>query len=252
MAQISPTRVLYEAAGAPPVDGAVEIAARCAICAFDDGAFIPAKKALRSGFSDYAALKVPTSDQICAACSWTMAGIPPKSLRAWSVLYRTDQELPESAEASKALGLGSSIFLTNRGSTIPLAEALLNPPAGTWFMSIAVSGQKHILPFATFVYGGPSWVIRFDGADISSDAKTFATVLFHVGSLRGAGFSADEIATLEPRMSHMQGDGLTAWMEHSAAIAPYRGAPLVDLANYLLTKENNIDIITIADRCRAK
>lgn len=229
------TTRLWADAGAPPNPSATNHPAACALCGTNASRTTPASKALGSGWSDYTALRRPDSDRICEACQWIMTGIPPHTWRMWSVLYTADHEAAASDE--RAPHHGPHSLLTNRANPRPIADALLNPPTGTWAVTIATSGQKHIIPMAGLNNSQERWQVRFEATTITATPTQLADLLTPLAHLRAAGFTADEIQTGRISSQRLTVDAIATWRNHYQHVRPHRTAPLTDLALWLLTKE---------------
>jgi hypothetical protein len=230
-------QLMYRDAGSPALENTDENSGECCLCGSFSPVTAPWKKAFSSGFSDYSALANPASEVVCAACMWTMTGVPPKTYRMWSTVYREDLQAGPSPE--KAPPCGSRTLLTNRGNTHPVIDVLTNPPAsGRWFVAIAQSGQKHILVFTEVNQGGsPSYSVRFEGINMRTSASEFSQVFDMALALRAAGFSADDIVTGRPNPARLTPETIPVWKSHAEQLSQTRNGSLLELALYLITKE---------------
>lgn len=225
---------LYRAAGFPAVAGAKDRGATCLVCGTDTLPTLPAKKALGVGFSDYTSIARPDCDDVCAACIWAMTGNGTRTLRLWSIVYGADAG-PSLEKAPYEIP-GATI--TNRGNTRPIIRTLCSPPAGQWFVSIAQSGQKHILPYTTVNTGAEAiYTVRFESTDVRTSPAAFANTLRSLARLRDAGFSAEEITTGRLGSSRLTVDTLTTWRALYPPVEAIRTSPLVAMCLWLLTKE---------------
>jgi len=187
-----------------------------------------------ANFTDHNMLRDFSSGFVCVPCAWVMSGRGTQGFRLWSVICRTDRELPPSHE--KADKLGPHIQLTTRGDLSAAVELLLDPPDSEWVVSIAISGQKHVVPYA-WANRGSTWTVRMEGIDVVSDSVTFARVLFHAASLRSLGFTADEILSGVPSVHRITAEIFPLWTYHADALRRHRGGALLDLALVCITKE---------------
>lgn len=142
---------------------------------------------------------------------------------------------------------GPHLCLTNRKDMRPIAAILANPPrdGSPWLVAVAESGQKHTAPFAPVNHGTGPWTVRMDSTMITSNPDEWRAVISRVAALRAAGFSAVSIETGQPHFAALAGDGLAAWRAHAPHLAPWQaidatqGAPLLHMANLMITKETN-------------
>jgi hypothetical protein len=192
---------------------------------------------LGPNFTDYRQLADRNATHLCVPCSWTMGGRPPAALRMYSIVARVDQPHPPVVFDKPPYAGGEHLLLTNRKDMRWLATTLADPPDGPWLIAVAETGQKHTAPFAAVNRGRSQWTVQMDAATISSDPQTWRHVLSRTVALRAAGFSAAAIESGRPPFVALKKDGLAAWQEHAPRLAPYVGAPLLHLANYMITKE---------------
>ena len=194
---------------------------------------LPAKLALRSGFSDYANIVRPDSLHVCAACSWVMGGIPPHTLRMWCVIYGCDAG-PSDPKAPPVSGF----TLVNRSGTVRIIEAIRNHPKTPWFVSIAQSGQKHILPFTQANSGAEEeFTIRFESTNVRTTVEAFNETLALLTKLRAHGFSAEEITSGRLMSLHINVESVELWRACQERLFPIKSSPLVAMCLWLLTKE---------------
>ncbi|WP_151530554.1 MULTISPECIES: hypothetical protein [Corynebacterium] len=142
-------------------------------------------------------------------------------------------KLPDSSEKAPLHVFG--ICQTNRGNTRPVIDILASPPEGEWVVCIAVSGQKHVLPYATTNRGRGPWAVRMEDTTITSTPEQWSTVLHTVLALRRLGVPADAIKTGEPAYIKTA-EQLQQWQKLSTRLAPYAKSPITDLALWCITK----------------
>lgn len=228
--------LIWEAAGSPPPPKPLKAAdAPCCVCAEWCEEGVTTRDAFGANFTDHNMLQAVDSPFVCPACSWAISGKPPHTLRMWSIVCRTDRELAPSHEKC-ALDLGPHVHLTARNDTREIVSILLAPPDTEWICTLAISGQKHVVPYAVANIG-PRWRIRMETLDIHGDSESFAHVLFHTASLRALGFTAEEIATAEPAIHRLTRETIPLWQHHMGKLAPYHGGGMLDLALTCITKD---------------
>ena len=236
---ISPTRHVWDALDRPdPVPsaaakldlGRIET---CRMCGHDDLPTADAKAALGTNWTDQSCWRDPSSTRVCVACLWTCSGKPPATVRMWTVVTGVDRPSGE-----KAPWRSDAACLTNRADTTPVISTLCSPPAHPWLVSIAVSGQKHILPYGTVNPGGTGpWRVRMEDTTISSDPATFSRVHSHALALRRLGIRDDDILTGHPGSYLKTLEEITEWREHANHLTAHIGAPLLRLALWTITKK---------------
>lgn len=229
------SKVVWLAAGSPSIEGTTIKAddVACLICNEKQIPLGEAKKLLSSGFSDFAGISNPDSSEVCAACLFVMAGMPPKTFRMWTTLYGFDAKSNPKAPF-QLQGVG----LLNRSDTSQIIQYLLNPPANPWFIAVAQSGKLHILPFTKVNTGLETvFTVRFDAADVRTSQEEFQSTLNDVARLRSFGFSADEITSGRLHSSQIQMEKVLLWKEFYPSVEKKRTSPLVALCLWLLTKE---------------
>lgn len=229
--------LLWDTAGRPGVDGAKGKLLKpepgvCAITGEHFDVTADARRALGENFTDQALWHSHTG-RVGPAALWCCSGKGKTSPRTWTWVCAPGETLPDSHE--KAPYRADGLCLTNRANTRPVIDILMHPPKGEWVVAIAVSGQKHVLPYATTNHGDGAWTVRMEDTTLTHTPDQWALVFAHVLALRRLGVPADAIKTGEPRFIKTP-DQLAAWRHHSTALAPYAGAPITDLALWCATK----------------
>lgn len=234
------TVLVHDLAGRPdPVGWAPTAApARCAICVRDVDASMPAAKALGSNFTDPTLWGAPESDRVCAGCTWCCAGRPPHTIRGWTILATPGHLLPASAEKAWSIVKNRpGLCVTNRSDPRAVADVLLDPPPGPWVCTVAVSGQKHTLPYTRVNHGRDSWCVRMETAHVTSSPAAFRTILAAAARLRAAGHRAEDITAGTPTHAAIKTTAnLTAWRTLAEMLAGYECSGALALALWCLTK----------------
>lgn len=229
--------LLWDAAGRPTVDGAKGKLLKpepgvCAITGECSEVTADAKRALGENFTDHSLWRAHTG-RVGQAALWCCSGKGKLSPRTWTWVCTPGHDLPPSSD--KAPYTAPGLCLTNRANTRPVIDTLMAPPAGEWVVAVAVSGQKHVLPYATTNRGSGVWTIRMEDTTITSTPDQWAHVLGHVLALRRLGIPADNIKDGTPAYIKTR-EQLTEWQKHATALAPHCGAPITDLALWCATK----------------
>ncbi|AWB84798.1 hypothetical protein [Corynebacterium liangguodongii] len=236
--------LIWETAGRPGVTGAKGklLKPEPAICAIT-GEYCEvtadATRALGENFTDQSLWRAHTG-RVGQAALWCCSGKGKDSPRMWSWVCAPGHDVPDSVEKAPLHVPG--LCQTNRGNTRPIIDTLMSPPAGEWVVCVAVSGQKHVLPYATTNRGVGEWTIRMEDTTITATPTQWRTVFESVLALRRLGIPADSIKTGRP--DHIKTlEKLRWWQEYQSTLAPYQTSPLVDLALWCITKpimEDNI------------
>ncbi|KZS63114.1 hypothetical protein [Mycobacterium ostraviense] len=233
--------LVYRLAGSPSLADAQAAlytvgGAVCAVCGEHADTTAMMDRIAGKNFTDQYWLADPKSDRICTACGWVLTGRPPRTLRMWTIVAAPGRDLPPSNPKAWLQGT-PGLMLTSRGATRPVVDILTSPPINDpWVVSVAISGQKHVLPFAEVNHGAGRWQVRMETTTVTSDPAEFAAVLSHARALRAAGHPADAVLALSPRPVKTR-DELDTWISHADPLAPYRGSPLLELALWGLTRE---------------
>lgn len=236
---MTPTRFVYRLAGRPPLIASVAALLRdqpapCCVCGEHADHTASADRALGANFVDRGMFRQPASDRVCAACVWCCSGKPPATLRLWTVIAAPDVTLPGS-HPKAWLRDTPGLLLTNRADPAPVARILADPPDGPWLATIAVSGQKHVVPYGHVNVGAGRWTVRMEATTVTADPCQWRHVHQHATALRALGVPADCVATGTPG-GIRTADQLATWRSHSQQLTPWVGSPLLDLALWTITK----------------
>lgn len=184
---------------------------------------------------DYSRAARRDSGLVCEGCAWALAGRGLATLRLWTVAASAETIMPPS-HPKAAMRLGAHVQLTNRADMRAVASMLTDPPDGEWLVTVAVSGQKHVVPYASTNLGPGRWSIRVEDHTVTASPPEMRDLLGRVSALRAAGFGPDQIAALHPGTSLSTPERLAAWRTHAEPITSYRGSPLLRLASLIPTK----------------
>lgn len=230
--------LIWDTAGQPPVDGAKAKLLKpepgtCSITGEHSDITADARKALGENFTDHSLWATP-SGRVGPAALWCCSGKGKLSPRTWSWICAPGENLPDSHE--KAPYRAPGLCLTNRANTRPIIDTLSHPPAGEWVLCIAVSSQKHVLPYARTNHGAGRWTIRMEDTTITSTPDEFRHVMGHVLALRRLGIPAESIKAGEPGPYIKTAADLATWRAHATALTAFASAPITDLALWCATK----------------
>lgn len=235
------TELVWDLAGRPELTGSTGALLRdepgiCVMCGHEQDRTADARKAVGGNFTDQYLYRRSDSVRVCIACLWCCGGKPPATPRMWSVVAAPGVELPDH-HPKCWLPPRPGLCFTNRASTRPVADTLLNPPETPWVVGVATSGQKHVIPYLR-VNRGKTWTVRMENTDITSTSDEWLMVLIAAAALRSLKHSADAIREGRPDLArittHTDWD---AWEAHAEPLKPYVDSPLLELALWCLTKE---------------
>lgn len=233
---LTAVRMAWDAAGSPSHAKATGAAAGCVVCGTEHPRTVRAKDALGANFDILTAAR-PDLGTVCEPCAWALAGKPPHTLRMWSILTAAATKLPAS-DPKAPYPTDGRLHLCNRRDQSAVIAALTDPPDDVWACSIAVSGQKHLLPYTPVNYPGAARVlVRFESAVVEAEAALVGRLVGACAALRLAGHGPDAIHAATPTVPALTREGLAAWRRRSPAIAPHANSPLLGMALHLTTKE---------------
>lgn len=241
----SASQLIYEDAGSPDVKGK-PCNKPCAVCGGYGETGLPIET-LPGTFTAYDQMLSPDSDIVCSACVWAMSGRPPDTLRLWSFVYR---ETGEHIESPRPKGIGPRTWAGNKADMSPVRKILLDPPEGAYAVTLADSGQIHVLPFAP-VSVGREWSVQLDRHRIDGRPEQLKHLLFHSASLLLAGFGREEVEKGVPN-THNYMKAREAWHRHMPHLdgsldRRWCGSRMLSLSLFIINKR---DLENVIDECR--
>lgn len=198
---------------------------------------------LKDSFTAHSAARVPTSKLMCSLCSWC---IPLRCWyynegqkkwsklfsRNWSWLFYGDRLINPVIEGTRTDSIDTLPVVSRLPTRADIRNYLLHPPEPPFTLAIAVSGQKHILPWAREAHDKHSFPIQFELDTIFVDVSSFSQLLQAYESLMQLGFTKTEIDTGDYRSEKLL-PVLATWQELESKIAPERGAILLELVSFI-------------------
>jgi hypothetical protein len=159
----------------------------------------------------------------------------------WTVACAPGRDLgPSNPKQVITGGPRPGLLLTARDDMRQVARLLCGPPAGPWCVAVAETGQKHTLPWTAVNHGAGPWRARFEQRDVASDPGSFAMLLGRSAALRAAGFTGEEVTSLDPG-GKLTAERLPAWLEHAPRLEPWKGSHALMLANFMIKKDHYDD-----------
>jgi hypothetical protein len=217
MAELAPSAIMFELAGRPAQDGAVDVApeTRCRVCGHAcGGRALAYDRWQNSGFTDQNKLRDWSSSVVCEACVWCHSWSPPPGF----VMTAEMQEKKAASRASKAaeaaargrklgderttnLRLYSHFWhegeyrYINKGDKRSIRDWLRTSKQGRWFAGIADTGQKHVVPWIPMNFGGPGdlparGTVRFEETNVRLGSFALVDAMC---ALLSAGATKEEI-----------------------------------------------------------
>jgi CRISPR type IV-associated protein Csf1 len=220
MAEISPTRFLYDAMLA--VGGAVKapqgktvayepiepgpLKGDCWLCGRRNVMGYPRDKIIKPTFTDADLAKAPWSDVVCDACAWALSR---RELRNYSIIATENTLLhPSKAE---------------------LRDALLKPPEPPFLITVAESGQKWLHFKASISYTQKIFTVQFDDLQVRVEPQPFASILEAVERMLAV-FSKAEIASGDYQVHRIQEFGMELFESSEEVLRPIRASAVFRLA----------------------
>lgn len=244
---LTAARLAWQACGSPPDTKATGTGV-CLVCGAGQVPVMPASSGIGKSFDLVAAARLD-SRSVCEPCAWALAGKPPNTLRMWSIAVTGSTPLPVTHPDSPPGFTGDGrLHLANRRDLSTLIDVLTSPPDDVWAVSVAVSGQKHLLPYTPVNHGPGPFRVRVETAEVATDPLEVAALIGACARLRAAGHSTGSIHACAPSVAALTATGLPAWREWAPLIAPHANSPLLGLALHLTTKET---VHALADRFAA-
>lgn len=239
MTSMTPTRLVYDLAGRPALAESMQklmadVPAVCGVCGSHADRTAPTDRALGDNFTDRSMFRDERSSRVCPACVWCCSGKPPATLRLWTIVAAPGVDLGPS-QPKAWLQDTPGLLLTNRANPAPVAAILADPPDGPWLVTVAVSGQKHVLPYGTVNSGPGQWAVRMEATTVTATPDQWRHVHGHAAALRRLGVPADCVAAGTPG-GIRTAEQLATWRRHADQLTPWVGSPLLNLALWTITK----------------
>jgi hypothetical protein len=234
---VSAPEVLYDYLGSPAVEGSAPLAepARCWLCTGGVKAGMPVRKWIGPAFTAHNRARAPSSSVICAGCIFLcgrlspVPGRPPKEGKTTAGNWRNYSHwMIEDADGAWTYGNAS------KGEKPRILEALRSRKHGRWWMAVADSGQKHVIPWAPINGRAQAGVVIFD-EEIATVPSTLDLV-DEMASLLTGGATKDELDSGDwtPRAWSLLGPRLEDFEDRHEG---KRGSPWFRLAIWLAQRD---------------
>lgn len=157
----SPASILHAIAGAPALDGAIDLppGCRCWLCARTMSRGVDRVRWEGANFQNQNTAREQGAAYVCEPCAWVCSWVPPPGI--------------VTPPGKKGLNLrlfshfwhAGEYRYWNKADKPAMRGWLRAPKQGPWFAAIADTGQKHVLPWTPISYG-PRGRVRFEERDV--------------------------------------------------------------------------------------
>lgn len=234
----TPSQILYQLADYPSVPyDILDTSESCWVCGFPCNKAVLLNKAIGQSFTDHEKSEAPWSDYLCLPCCWVMSGRPPDSFRPWSVVWRSDKHFDVNPDVYKSRQI-KGVHFTKKIQPNEIVSLLSNPPKNhSYFCSIALTGQKHVIPFTKINHSSDYWTIRTDSYDITSSVAVFNDIFNKCQHLLQLNFSKIDIETGTPYSSKLKDkQKREIWKSYEFDLVKWRGSNFLKLILWLVRK----------------
>lgn len=208
----------------------------CWMCSGLTGVDTEVARWVPSSFTGYATVKAPLSKFVCDGCVYIASrmspvpGRPPKEGKKFGGNFRNYSHLGD---------LGSMRYTNaSKGQKDAIRDFLAVDHKGDWFASVADSGQKHVLPFATVNGPGLSGCVRFEDADVWWGPDGIS-LISDITKMLSAGVPKAEVLTGDYQSRTYVRAG-PAWLRSAEQdLIPLRGSGTFALALWLAQRDTD-------------
>lgn len=241
------TRLLYQAAGQPPVPAVIDVSGwmqlskrkrptappggKCYLCGGEvEGAGVPTAERFGETWTAHGDALQPDAEWLCAACAFSLSEAATHPAKPNPFKMRTMTHLV----------VGSQWELLGLSDKRRMAEVLLSPPrADPWLLCIQdapLSAGHAIYRTPVNAAGATAWRVTLGGSVIAGSPTHLAAVLTPIEALYLAEHSKTAIRTGVYTPKWILAQGENDWARLEASIALHRGRPLFELALFLVQK----------------
>lgn len=223
----------------------MEKSANCFLCGRRHGLNLVSEY-LGEYFTDKSRARIPQSPYVCDFCAWAIKlrcwywheGKQKWSklfARGWSSLLHGGTLVAPTIEGERTEGRDTFPIVFALPTRAQMRGWLLDPPEPPFTIAIAESGQKHILPWAQEGHSRDYFPVQFELDSLWIDRAQFTNLIGHYEALMAMGFSKTEIDSGKYHSDRLMA-AISIYGTHDAAIAPYRGARLLELCSHVAQK----------------
>jgi len=246
VSHLSPTQIVWEAAGRPSVDGCEEAEGICYVCCGPIARGQLVADWLGSSYTDQNRARYPMATHVCEACCLVhsrtspVPGRPPKEGKKYGGNWRNYTHLWE-------YGVGYSN--ASKGEKPKIRAFMEREHAGNWFAAIADIGQRHVLPFVPVNGPGRSGVVMLDEVSVLVPDDT--SLIAIMTDLLTRGTTKEGIETGRHNVGAFERIGedlLTFERKHGR----HRGSPWFTLALWLAQRDEEAVAARVAAEKESK
>lgn len=160
---MTPSILMWEHAGRPPLPGMKPVGGPCWLCGGAHGEGQPVKKAIPKTFIQAHEVARPESAHVCLPCIQALG----KRKFAFPGRGKDDGGFGP-APCNLSHGFDGGVYWTaTKGEKPVIRDAITRAKVAPWFIAVADSGQKHVLPFSRMqMHSSVAGVVRFETADV--------------------------------------------------------------------------------------
>jgi hypothetical protein len=228
---MTPSILTWQAHGSPKVAGRRSVCGGCYLCAGSTGSGVLVEKWMGDSFTSQTLARCPWSQHVCEACAYVASRISP-------VLGRDAKEGKKFGGNFRNYSCGFDeigYWNASKGEKPMIRAFLEREHTEPWFLCVADSGQKHIIPFARMNGPGRAGVVSFDEQTIDVPADVSLTA--EMAALLTLGVTKDELGSRDYYAR--------SWKEHRAEVDAFearhgaqRGGGWFTLALWLAQRDN--------------
>lgn len=202
---------------------------------------------LKESFTARSGARVPTSKLMCDRCDWCILlrcwyyneGQKKWSKlfsRNWSWLFYGSRLIYPIIRGTRSEGKDTLPVVSRLPTRADIRHWLLHPPEPPFTLAIAVSGQKHILPWAREAHSKQNFPVQFELDTVYIDLNEFENLLKNYEALLKLEFNKAEIDSGEYKSDRLV-KYFDSWSGLEELINSYRGSLLFRLVSFVAQKE---------------
>lgn len=226
--------LLHEYLGRPKVEGCKLLnEPACWLCNGPAASGRPVKEWVGPAFTSHNRARNPRSTVICEACVFLCGRLSPVPGRPPAEGKTTGGNWRNYSHWMWEQDGGWRYDNASKGEKHKVREFLAAPKAGRWWLAVADSGQKHVIPWAPINSSG-SMLVAMD--DSVFNATSVVRLFDLMAKLLTDGGTKDELISGDwtPRAWQLLGERIDAF---EMAWGPLRGSPMFGLAVWLAQRD---------------
>lgn len=189
MTTMTPSALVWTAHGSPIVAGCAVVVGGCYLCAGVTGRGMPTTDWMGDGFTSQTLARCPWSQHVCEPCCHITSRVSPVLGRAPKEGKAFGGNFRNYSHAHDERGY----FNASKGEKPLIRMFIEREHTAPWFLAVAESGQKHVLPFSRMNGPGRAGVVLLDEQTI--DVPADVSLIAEMTALLTAGVTKDELAS---------------------------------------------------------